>query len=255
MTSRSLPSSHPLATVKPTSIRETKPPLTIVSEDPINPQDNGGIWAFPGKFILTSSQLKTLNGLRNIYDQDNWFFAHGGFEPATDTQLVVQNNRSYLVRVIDMNVIKYCGAPLSGTLFYNPNQGADQDIRLGFNLDSTDTEAEYAMGWGANGWKPDYFSNYTVSIKPGAQQVFNLRTAVTKHSCSFEYRLTILDGTRKVNQIVNNGGQFFRATAIRRKFVGVGMRFSAYQVEYAGGVENEEGNGAYVRVNPETFRG
>jgi hypothetical protein len=64
MTSRSLPKSHPLATVKPTSIRETKPPLTIVSEDPINPQDNGGIWAFPGKFILSSSQLKTLNGLK-----------------------------------------------------------------------------------------------------------------------------------------------------------------------------------------------
>jgi hypothetical protein len=65
----------------------------------------------------------------------------------------------------------------------------------------------------------------------------------------------MLDGTRKVNRIVNNGGQFFVRLLLGGKLVDVGMRFSAYQVVYAGGVENEEGNGAYVRVNPETFRG
>ena len=198
ITARPLPSSHSLITVNPTTTREAGPPLTVVSEDPINPQDNGGIWAFPDKFILTSSQLMVLNGLKDIYDQD---------------------------------------------------------IRLGFNLDSADTEAEYAAGWGTDSWKPDYFSNYTVSINPGAQQIFNLRTVTLRHSCSFEYRLTVLDGTRKVSQIISDGGQFFRVTAIRKEPAGPGMRFPAYQAVYAGGVENENGNGAYVRVNPETFLG
>jgi hypothetical protein len=70
--------------------------------------------------------------------------------------------------VIDMNVIKYCGAPLSGTLFYNPNQGADQYIRLGFNLDSTDTEAEYAMGWGRTAGNPIIFLTilFLLSLAP-----------------------------------------------------------------------------------------
>jgi hypothetical protein len=212
------------------------------------------VWTFPGKLVLSSSQLKALNDMKSIYDQDNWFFAHGGYEPATDTQLVVQNNRNHLVRVIDMKVIKNCTVPLSGTLFYAPDQGGDGEIRLGFNLDSADTEAESAAGWGTSQWKPDYFANYTVSIQPGAQEVFNLRTVVTKYSCTFEYQLTILDGVKKTYQIVKDGGQPFRASALTRGHSAMGS-YSGYQVMYAGGVYDEKGNGAYVRVSPDTFTG
>jgi hypothetical protein len=251
---RPLPESHSPASSRPTQTREAGPPLTVISEDPIDPGDIGGVWMFSGKFALSSSQLKALNDMKSIYDKDNWFFAHGGYEPNTDTQLVVQNNRNYLVRIIDMRVIKACAAPLSGTLFYAPDQGGDAEIRLGFNLDSADTEAESAAGWDSSQWKPDYFANYTVSIQPGSQQVFNLRAVVKEHSCTFNYQLTVLDGTKKVHQTISDGGQPFRVSAPMRDNSGA-ARFSGYQVVYTGGVYNANGNGAYVRVNPDTFNG
>jgi len=36
---------------------------------------------------------------------------------------------------------------LTGTLFDAPPQGSDDDVRLGFDLDSADTDAEAAEGW------------------------------------------------------------------------------------------------------------
>jgi hypothetical protein len=251
---RLLPDSHSSDSSKPTPTREAGPPLKVISEDPINPGDIGGVWMFPGKLALSSSQLKALNGMKSIYDKDDWFFAHGGYEPSTDTQLVVQNNRSHLVRIIDMRVIKACTAPLGGTLFYAPDQGSDAEIRLGFNLDSADTEAESAAGWDPGQWKPDYFANYTVSIQPGSQQVFNLRAVVREHSCTFKYQLTILDGSRKVRQIIGDGGQSFRASALRRDKAGA-VSFPGYQAAYVGGAYNENRNGAYFRVDPDTFNG
>jgi hypothetical protein len=251
---RPLPDSHSTVSNRPSPVREAGPPLTVISEDPIDPGDIGGVWMFPGKLALSSSQLKTLNDMKSIYDKDDWFFAHGGYEPSTDTQLVVQNNRNYLIRVIDMRVIKACTAPLSGTLFYAPDQGSDAEIRLGFNLDSADTEAESATGWNSSQWKPDYFANYTVSIQPGSQQVFNLRAVVKEHSCTFKYQLTILDGIKKVHQTISNGGQSFRVSAPKWDNSGA-VSFSGYQVVYPGGVYNPNGKDAYFRANPDTFSG
>ena len=187
-----------------------------------------------------------------INDKDGWFFSHGGAEPGTDTQLVVQNNRPYTVRVIDINVLKQCTSPLHGTLFYAPDAGADSDVQIGFNLDSYDTDAETADGPGANQWRPGYFANYTVSIQPGAQQVFSLRTFVTKYSCSFRYRVTLLNGTQKTYQTIGDGDQPFRVSALTSS--GSNRGFAAYQIMYAGGVANPQAaKGAYARVNPARF--
>jgi hypothetical protein len=145
-----------------------------------------------------------------------------------------------------MNVVKNCGPPLTGTLLFSPNAGGDADIRLGFNLDSDNTEAYAATGWDATAWKPDYFANFTVSINPGSQQVFNLRTWVSKFSCEFRFKMTVLDGEKKVTELVDDQGQPFRVSA--------GLpSLSRYSVLYVGGVESPAGNDSYVRVNPKTF--
>jgi hypothetical protein len=223
----------------------------VLSEDPIDPGDIGGVWAFSGKIELSKAQLGHLNGMESVNDQDDWFFSHGGAEPSTDTQLVLENNRNYVIRVININVIKTCSAPLSGTLFYAPDAGSDADIRLGFDLDSTDTEAEGATGWYVPHWKPDYFANYSVSIQPRDQQVFNLRTVVTKYSCTFEYQFTILDGTKKVHQNIGDDGQSFHVSALLSRSDN-DITFSSYRVVYAGGVANPKHSG-YVRVDPRQY--
>ena len=113
-----------------------------------------------------------------------------------------------------MNVIKSCGAPLTGTLFFGAGGAIDSTVGIGFNLDSSDTEAEQAEGEDYTSWKPDYFARYTISLQAGQQQVFDLYASTWKHSCTFQYQMMILDGDRTVNELIGNGSTPFRVTAL-----------------------------------------
>jgi hypothetical protein len=231
------------------------PPLTILSEDPLN-IGQMVVWVFPTEFLPNQAQLSYVNslieapGLGSRPAFDEWFYSHGAYEPGgTSTQLVVQNNRPYPIRIIDMNVVKNCRAPLSGTLFFGAGGAVDTTVGLGFNLDSSDTEAELAQGTGVNQWQPDYFTKYTISIQPGAQQVFDLWASTNKYACSYVYQATILDGSRKVNQNIEDGNEPFRATAIR-----INPRppdLSSYKAVYIGGAGTK--TGAFIRVNSKTY--
>ena len=115
------------------------PPLTVLSEDPLN-IGQMVVWVFPGEFLLNKKQLNYINslieapGLRSRPAFNQWFYSHGAYEPGgTSTQLVVQNNRPYPIRIIDMNVVKNCRSPLTGTLFFGAGGAQDATIGLGFN--------------------------------------------------------------------------------------------------------------------------
>lgn len=236
----------------------TGPPLTVVSEDPIN-LDGAGVWVFPGKVVFTPSELKTLNtyppGMASPPFMD-LLFSLGAYQENPDTQLVVQNNQAQEIRVLDMNVVKSCQAPLTGTLIYSPDAGADPSIQVGFNLDSADTEAE-TLGTGTAATSfigmPEYFAGHTVSIQPGAQQVFDIATRTSKYSCSFRFLLTLLVGSKKIYQSIGDGGQPFRVSAVPMTG-NYGPIFSDYGVVYAGGVASPTGNDLFVRVNPKAYK-
>jgi hypothetical protein len=168
-------------------------------------------------------------------------------------QLVVQNNRNYLVRLLDMNVLKACQRPLTGTLFFSPDAGADASVRLGFNLNSSDTDAEAAKGWDLSNWVPHYFANDTVSIQPGAQQVFDVRAVVSNESCIFRIQATVLDGGKTVYQTIGDGNQPFRITSTASPLDNAALKFSDYQVIYAGGIASPNLKEEFVRVNPKTY--
>jgi hypothetical protein len=230
-------------------------PLTVVSEDPIN-LDHAGVWVFPRKAVFTSSQLKILDRSPTIgIPSMDLLFSLGAYQSYSDTQLVVQNNQVQQIRVLDMNVVKSCQAPLTGTLVYSPDAGSDPSIQLGFDLDSTDTEAETGQtGIGAIVQKPDYFARHTVSIQPGAQQVFDIVAVTSKHSCSFRFGLTLLVGSKKTYQLIGDGSQPFRISAILGTKYN-GTSFSAYNSIYAGGVASPTGDDRFVRVDPKTYKG
>lgn len=236
---------------------QTGPPLTVVSEDPINAGDHQ-LWSFPDAQSIGLAQITKVNHLvSSMTDSDaissflsiyQIFSSHGGYQPNTDTQLVVQNDRRHVVRIINLRVVKDCTRPVTGELIYSPSAGSDNDIRLGFDLDSDDTEAETAQGWDTFSWKPDYFANHTVSIPPGDQQVFNIRTVVTKYACTFRFQAEVLDGKKKSFQLISNGDQPFRASAKAKSF-------SDYGTIYAGGVASPAGDDTYQRVDPKTYTG
>ncbi|HET9967955.1 MAG TPA: hypothetical protein VFQ68_06930 [Streptosporangiaceae bacterium] len=147
--------------------------MSVVSEDPLN-LDDLGVWAFPNKIPFSPSQHaradalmhQALTNINLIPHLANYFYALGGYAINADTQLVLQNDSDQPVSILDMRVIKNCGPPLYGTLFYAAGQANDFDVGIGFNLDSTDTDAEFAKGWNTSSWEPDYFESKIISFKP-----------------------------------------------------------------------------------------
>jgi hypothetical protein len=211
------------------------------------------VWAFPNLYLPDREQLNDISSLiesstpadRSAFAA--WFFSRGAYEiGGASTQLVIQNNRSYPIRIIDMNVVKSCGAPLTGTLFFGAGGAVDSTVGLGFNLDSPDTDAEAARGTGPAAWTPGYFDNYTISLEPGEQQVFDIYTVTTNQACVYRLQATVLDGSKKVYQLIGDGAEPFRVTAMPGS---AGPDFAAYKAVFMGGAASS-GNGAFVRVNP-----
>ena len=232
------------------------PPLKILSEDPIN-LDELGVWTFPAKMILPSNQLAKLNSSflhSGPGGAADYLFPLGGYAQSVDTQIVVQNVHKHPIQILNMNVIKNCRAPLTGTVFYAPGQVAVEVIQMGFNLDTADTAAKLVNRIPTvSPSAPDYFSKYTVIIQPGATQTFNIRAVTAKYACTFRYDATILDGTRKVHQQIGDGKQPFRISALATRVQQ--PYFSRYAVVYVGGVQSTGGIGPYLRVNPKTYTG
>jgi hypothetical protein len=248
----------PPASPRPSSggpgTRDTGPPLTIVSERALN-VDELGNWSFPVPRVLTASQLQKVNSIFLAGPTSprvaGYFNALGGYAIGTmQTQVVVQNNRSHPIRIIDMHVVKSCHAPVTGTLFYAPGQAQDTIIGLGFNLDSPDTGARIVRNLTMSR-TADYFDRYTISIKPGAQQVFRFQTTTTRYACSFRYQATILDGEKKVYQLIGDGRQPFRLSVLA--VAPAPNYFSRYSVMYVGGMGSPAPDHGFARVSPKTY--
>lgn len=213
---------------------------------------------FPNKVLLDGSELHSLDALiqsgsdTSMAKYVQWFSSRGAYKTAgVSTQVVIENDRSHPIRIIEMNVVKKCGPPVKGTFFMAAGGAEEQSIGLGFSLDSSDTNAEVAQGIGPSEWKPHYFASYTISIEPGEQQVLNLFAFTTKAACSFNYSATVLDGDKKVYQLIGNGTTPFRVTSVVLS-LGNPYPFSNYQAAYMGGALTR--NGAFVRVNAATYR-
>jgi hypothetical protein len=274
-TQRVLPTSSPVPTVSAPSMTPTpvpaptrhkrRPvatepgqPLTVVSENPIwRPGEQVGAWVFPNAFVLSASELAYLNSMRNT-NQDafaQWLYGHGAFENGTDTQLVIQNRRNYPIRIIGMDVVKQCRPVITGTIFWSGTSGVDPVARMGFDLDLPDPEA---MLWseGSSNYNQPYFGSYTISLAPGAQQVFNIVAGTSKYSCTFEFRITILDGVREVQQLIGDGAQPFRVTAVSLLGLSGNDRrppFDDYKILYVGGLNSPSPTGNYARANPQRY--
>jgi hypothetical protein len=225
------------------------PPLAILSEQPMGILGIG--YVLPGSHVLSSAQLGHLNVVKNgLTGTVSYLSSMGGYSIApTGTQLVVRNKSSKLVRILGIKAVKEsCQPPLGGTLFSSSSSGADFTINLGFDLDSPDSEARAIKGSDINPASPNYFNTYTVTIKPGRQQAFNLVATTTNHAWTFTYQVSMLDGNKQMYQLIGNGTQPFRLTS----------RLPAsqiYRVAYIGGPGSPAPNGAWKRVNPNDLYG
>lgn len=212
---------------------------------------------------LTAGQLGQLNATEyNDSAHQAWFTAHGGVDlGTTEAQITVEGRRDHPVRILDLQPVATCSAPLTGTLFLSPPAGAERTTQLYLDLDSPNRTLRYTT-WNQQGLAAtgkDYFGDYTVSLAPGEQWTFELVASSTKHYCTFTLDMTVADGGQTIVEHISNDGQPFAVSALapRRTAATSGTAgvYSAYNVLYLGGVLTETNNRyvGWVRKDPNTY--
>jgi hypothetical protein len=210
-------------------------------------------WAFPQRLNLSPAALKAMNSIQRYTPQyDAWFRSRG----AVDTNLsivkiVVEGNRDSAVRILGIRALKHCQSPLIGTLFLDPAAGADDNIMIGFDLDSADTNARVATQVSI-GQRP-YFSSKTISLKAKEQQVLQVFARTHRYYCEYRLQMTVLDEGKTVTEVIGNGKEPFRVTSFATA-AGGNVAYSKYRELYAGGVASPKGDASYVGVDPATFK-
>lgn len=226
-------------------------------------QGNNQSLVIPTPLALSASQLASLNSLSTSAAQ-NWFTSHGAV--ATEgvlIQLVLQGNRGNSVRVVNMQPVMSCHAPLTGTLFYSPPAGADLDTQMIINLDDPSAPSRYIAnvnGQASGG--TGFFQHFTVSLKQNEQFTFLVNAYTNTQYCTFTLKMAVLDGSRTLTETVSDNGKPFRVTAIYGQNSVSRDAFSHYQELYVGGVaaaglqgsgKNQFGNPLWLHVNPARY--
>ena len=226
-------------------------PPVLVSQVFAGPGDAGLSYALPDVHHLSSAQLTSLatSGKTSNLSQFDSFITlnHGAPADGTGTavvQLTLRGNRSHPVLVTGMQVVKQCGPPMRGTLFYSPSAGQPDNAMIGFDLDKAIPQADEITGSGALG--PSYFLLQHISLNdPEDTQGVSVE-ATTTGSCTFHLVMQVLDGATTTYETVNDSTT-----------IGSGPPFSitdmvdtgAYGLVYVGGVVSAKCDDAWTRVD------
>ncbi|HEY5978703.1 MAG TPA: hypothetical protein VIT41_03625 [Microlunatus sp.] len=196
---------------------------------------------FPRSTVFTDADLAELNAQP---DPTAWLENRGGVAPGTVfVQLVLAGNRKEPVRIVDLQPVATCAAPLDGVLFEDPPAGSDESIRIDFDLDRPGTKGTAHETDGTTG--APFFPAHTISLASGEQQVLIVTASTTTQSCTVRFALTVLDGgERRQIEVPSADQPGFRVTAR--------MPDPAYQAVYLGGVICLDG---FVRASQEYLAG
>ncbi len=163
------------------------------------------------------------------------------------TKFTVQNTTNQTIRIVDMNVVKDCGNPYTGTYIGGFSQGApNPSLDLGINLDNPNPVVQavddpqtftnfrtYFVGQvPLHG--SDYFAANTVSIDAGDMQSFTIGAFTEHYSCTFKIRLVVavIGHPTVYVDIAPPGDQSFRITAPIIKDGNGNTAWSGYDVAY-----------------------
>lgn len=231
------------------------PPVVVAAVKVLrNAAYQGYSFVFPKPLDLTRPQLQSINrltsglqigGLNHYYA---WAREHHGVDPnVVIIQLVLAGNRNQPVRILGMQPVGECRAPLAGTLFDSPPAAEDNSVSIGFNLDKPDPAAQVyseTTGFGA-----DYFSSKTVSLRYQKQQVFQIVARTAKHYCKFRLQLSVLAGGKTSTETIGDGPHPFQVTGL---LPASSNSVDGYKRAYVGGVLSPCGS-RFVQVNPARF--
>jgi hypothetical protein len=225
-------------------------PLAVLSRDPLD----AGVqktWVFLRGTIPNPAQMARVDEDRHNPTQVNQdFFDDGGYPPATDTQVIVKNRRSYPVLVTTIQISPSCRAPATGMIAIGQAEPSGISDQMGFIVDASDPIALMAPGSNPRLWTQPYFDGRTITIPAGGFYVFNIRAVALHQACTFWLWIRVLDGNVPVVERVGDYGQPFRVSAL--VFSTRRHPFAHYHRVYAGGVTSPFRDGTWTRENPAT---
>ncbi|MEO3859561.1 hypothetical protein [Acrocarpospora sp. B8E8] len=192
-------------------------PASLVSSlilKDVKPVDN--TYVFAGKYRADKDTLKKINSLAKSDDPDalaEYMRSLGAVDvDALGTQIVLENAGKTKVRIMGMRVVKECGPPLSGTIFFSIPQGDQLSTTIGYNLDET---APVARSIDENDrWGKAYFATHTVLLEPGEQKVFEIKAKTEEYYCEYRFVMKTLRDRITHEELVDNNGKPFRISAL-----------------------------------------
>jgi hypothetical protein len=222
------------------SITEQGPPIDVIDATPFKSDEVGGSMVFADGGTVTAEDLAELNAAD---DQFAWLIHRGGVPlDAAFVRLVLEGNRTEAVRIIDAEVDRDCAAPLDGVIFLDPPAGADQSIRLNFDLDAQDPTATYRT---EDGSTAQFFPAQTISLAEDEQLTLVVTASSREQYCTFAVVLSVLEGDRTTEvRIPEAGARPFAVTAR--------LDDAQYEAVYLGGVICSDG---FVRAGDAYFSG
>lgn len=214
-------------------------PITVVDAQPYQSDEAGGTVAFPSGTEFDPGALTEVNAAE---DRFAYLLERGGSPVGTAfVRILVEGDRSDPVRIVDAGLDLDCGEPLDGTLFLDPPAGAEESIRLDFDLDDDDPEATRR---GDDGRPVQFFPEQTISLAEDEQVPLVVTATTREQACDFRVRFTVLSGGDETTVVVPDAAEPpFRVSALRPE--------SEYGTVFLGGVTC--GAGEFVRASEEYF--
>jgi hypothetical protein len=222
-----------------------------------NIQGADGSVALPSATRLSARQLSALNAKNQLTDGSYaaWFADRGfAYTGQVTVEVQAQGNLDHTVRIINIVPVERCSAPYSGTLFSNPGQAENLNPQLYLDLNDPSRPVAYTRE-GSAAQQQDYFRRYSISLRQGEQETFDVTAVVRRRSCQFTLNMTVLDGSSSVTETVSDHGQPFRLTSQGG--------FASYQDLYLGGAISEQitkgqlnqyEEAPWIRADPKTYR-
>jgi hypothetical protein len=168
--------------------------------------------------------------------------------------VTVTGNADGIVTISNIQIVKACSAPLTGTLFSNPSQGIDGTIGLAFDLSSPIAYARSTDGYLIS--NNNFFEGNVVTLAQGETHTFTFKVLLSGYDyCSFTFQMAVATPTGPVTETINDNGEPFQLTSLTPGTLS--GNYSAYGALYIGGVsavaDHLNRNGHWVEENPKTF--
>lgn len=239
----------------PVPVPASSPLVAVENVTGMNSLDGDLRFVTPTPTTMSPAQLTSFNSdvILKSANFSPWYAGHGAVPVDVGVATVTfRDSTSETVRITNIEAVKDCKAPYTGTIFTGYKQGGPSGtVKIGMNLDDPQPVArELAVtSEGLTPFGPGYFLTNTLDVAPGDLTTITLGAFTKHYGCSFKLRLTIVTSHGSYYQDIDDAGRPFLVTA-EAPAAKAGYPDSGYQTAYAQGPSTQ-----WSAVDPQTYQG